>query len=416
MIPDQYQSDHLFLLMGTNPLPNYVAAQLLLKPGGKLYLMHSEATRPTAERLFSYWLNEEKGQAPQYVPVMEADSADIQARLSGELNKVTDGRVGLNYTGGTKIMSVHAYQTLLMHQENTKKPVALSYLDARSNRILIELGNNAPFSSDPVLYELKPTLEQVVGLHAFRLVTQIERTPHLSELAELLVVAHQDSAVGKAWRTWCDEKLKLATRTKKADQWDDEKLLRNAQLALPTDRLLAAFVSSFRQALMIEGEFFSLAAISQRAGFEKIKHLCEWLDGKWLEYHVLQIMQTIKDTIPACKLHDCGMGIKPKVEQNHSEFDVDIGAMQGYRLYAISCTTDSEKGMCKLKLFEAYLRARNMGGDEAHVGLVCFNENPQKIQQQLGRSWDAVDKICVIGRGDIPYLTNRLADWFKFAG
>jgi hypothetical protein len=33
-IPFQYQSDYLFLLMGTNPLPNYVAATTLLKEGG----------------------------------------------------------------------------------------------------------------------------------------------------------------------------------------------------------------------------------------------------------------------------------------------------------------------------------------------------------------------------------------------
>lgn len=32
----RYQSDYLFLLVGTNPLPNYVAAELLLKQDGQL--------------------------------------------------------------------------------------------------------------------------------------------------------------------------------------------------------------------------------------------------------------------------------------------------------------------------------------------------------------------------------------------
>ena len=137
---------------------------------------------------------------------------------------------------------------------------------------------------------------------------------------------------------------------------------------------------------------------------------------KWLEYHVLHLLQTMQQEDPECKLHDCGMGIKPKIEPDHPEFDVDIGAMQGYRLYAISCTTDAQPSMCKLKLFEAYERARNMGGDEAHVGLVCFNDNPASLQQQLGRSWDAVDKIRVFGRPDIAHLADRLADWSKSAG
>lgn len=128
---------------------------------------------------------------------------------------------------------------------------------------------------------------------------------------------------------------------------------------------------------------------------DKAKHLCEWLDGKWLEHYVYQIIQQIKKDKPDTRLgvsaHPqseqngsgnigaesdiwLGMGIHPKSEQNGPEYDydIDIGVMQGYRLYAISCTTDADSGMCKLKLFEAYLRARNMAGDQAHVGLVCM--------------------------------------------
>ena len=48
---ESYQVDDLFLLVGTNPLPDYVAASLLLRPQGRLHLLCSEATRPTAKRL-----------------------------------------------------------------------------------------------------------------------------------------------------------------------------------------------------------------------------------------------------------------------------------------------------------------------------------------------------------------------------
>ena len=36
-----YQTDYLFLLVGTNPLPNYVATLLLAKDNGTIYLVHS---------------------------------------------------------------------------------------------------------------------------------------------------------------------------------------------------------------------------------------------------------------------------------------------------------------------------------------------------------------------------------------
>ena len=40
-IPSHLQSEHLFLLIGKNPLPNWVAARLLLRDEGRLYLVHS---------------------------------------------------------------------------------------------------------------------------------------------------------------------------------------------------------------------------------------------------------------------------------------------------------------------------------------------------------------------------------------
>lgn len=80
VIPQNYVSDHLFLLVGANPLPNLVAAKLLFKPGGQLYLVHSSATQPVAERLARYWIEVEKQSQPKYVFVDEADGTDIRQK------------------------------------------------------------------------------------------------------------------------------------------------------------------------------------------------------------------------------------------------------------------------------------------------------------------------------------------------
>jgi hypothetical protein len=34
---ERYQTDHLFLLVGTNPLPNYVAAKVLWNGKGQVF-------------------------------------------------------------------------------------------------------------------------------------------------------------------------------------------------------------------------------------------------------------------------------------------------------------------------------------------------------------------------------------------
>lgn len=48
---DNFKVDHLFLLIGENPLPNYVAAKTLLKEAGKAYLVFTEHTEKPTERL-----------------------------------------------------------------------------------------------------------------------------------------------------------------------------------------------------------------------------------------------------------------------------------------------------------------------------------------------------------------------------
>ncbi len=43
---DEYKVEHLLLLVGENPLPNYVAALTLLKDGGTVYLVFTAHTKP----------------------------------------------------------------------------------------------------------------------------------------------------------------------------------------------------------------------------------------------------------------------------------------------------------------------------------------------------------------------------------
>ena len=48
---DKFRTKHLFLLMGTNPLPNYVAAKLLLAPDGCIYFVHTDETDKITDKL-----------------------------------------------------------------------------------------------------------------------------------------------------------------------------------------------------------------------------------------------------------------------------------------------------------------------------------------------------------------------------
>lgn len=420
-IPQKYLSDHLFLLIGTNPLPNLVAAKLLLKPQGQLYLVHSSATQPIAQRLARYWVEVEQQQQPVFVIVDEADGADIRRQLQEALRSIKDGHIGLNYTGGTKMMSVHACRVALIDDQGLRKrPFTLSYLNARTNTMYIEHGNDQPFVSGSLLYEVKPLLKDIVKLHDEKdywidpsIKDQVQT--NLLQLAHALMEAHRSAEGVQAWRVWCKDILRKRTRTKNINRWDKKTLLNTVLLDLPEDEVLKDVAVAMKEMFVFQDGALRLGLSSHKVGLKEPEDLCQWFDGAWLEEYVFNCIKQVQQQLPEGHVHDVGMGITTKSEQNETKYEVDISAMQGYQLYAISCTTDDEVGMCKLKLFEAYIRARNMAGDEAFVALVCMVDKPEKLEQQVVRSWDVAGKVRVFGLPQLANLTEHLAEWFMSA-
>lgn len=110
---------HLLMLVGGNPLPNAVAGKLLVAPGGTITLVHSggaAGTGKVAQRL-KQWLEEQarKEQTSVKVELKEVSESNPSTIVQGvkeRLEAVNAPSVGLNYTGGTKAMAVHAYRTV----------------------------------------------------------------------------------------------------------------------------------------------------------------------------------------------------------------------------------------------------------------------------------------------------------------
>ena len=142
-------------------------------------------------------------------------------------------------------MAVHAYQTVLEETSGLGCPPIFSYLDPRRNRFIFERPGEASFESNTVLHAVKPGLKDIIGLHAVKLESNIERTPRLVESAKPLAEQHLRVDAGMAWRRWCDEQLRPLTRTQKPTEWDEEKYLKTVVLPLPRDDTLQAFSDHF---------------------------------------------------------------------------------------------------------------------------------------------------------------------------
>lgn len=384
---DKYKSESLFLLIGTNPLPNYVAFKLLTKPSSHIFLVHTDETNQVADRLLN--LMNLPNERFTKINVDEANSEIIYSTVF----KYSKGKqnIGLNYTGGTKSMAVHSYRAIMAADADA----IFSYLNARNLDLLIETQH---FSKNETV-GLFPRLglRELLALHGYtpkedKLTTEPYRPDFCQEMVKIPC---------KELRSWCDNNLRCGEGT----PFRKNTNLKSVELPFyPPFEKLAIHYKDCRTFGDLEKKWQWTGGITK---------LAKWFDGTWLEHYALWALQRI---MISSNIHEAVLGLEIN-ERN--EFELDIAAMKGYQLFAISCSTDSRKNKLKLKLFEAFVRARQLGGDEAKIGMVCCapSENPKGyadvIKKEIEEEWDVKDKFRVFGAEHIPELPKHLDEWFN---
>ena len=90
--------------------------------------------------------------------------------------------------------------------------------------------------------------------------------------------------------------------------------------------------------------------------------------------------------------------------------------MRGYQLFGISCTTSASHKELKQKLFEAYIRAKQLGGDESRVALVsrCTAKDCEELKKELSLVVED-RKIEVFGIDDLDEkrFATKLKLWIS---
>src|SRR5579875_3276771 len=133
-------------------------------------------------------------------------------------------RVGLHYTGGTKVMSVHAYRALENWARSTEnqgqeREAIFSYLDARTLSMRIEEIPGRDMLSYPVSLEVKISIEELLKMHGWQ--WHLDKrgkpqkpvtTPMLPESTAALRAVHSINTERKIWTDWLSQELLPATR------------------------------------------------------------------------------------------------------------------------------------------------------------------------------------------------------------
>lgn len=400
-IPPELRSEHLFLLVGTNPLPDWVAAKLLLSEGGQLYLVHSATTAEVAKRLWQYSRANDM-RDPEYVPVASPYHPDsVSLAIGSTLERVTRGVVGLNYTGGTKVMAVHAHGILA---QKFRGRAILSYLEApRSTMHFEPVHPDYPRGWEVAVgMAVDVPLKELFELHENFSVKEPEIVVKAKSVADMLRVVHQTYRGQSTWRKECNAFLKRKDNPQRFKPLEELK----AQ-PIPCAKAYTHIADALIPGGSSGTKTLSDVVNQPDRAIGNVQELAEWLDGKWLEHVVLDHLLTRQSDY---RIHSFGRNINPFL--GRIDFEIDVAAMRGYQLYALSCYTGSVKAQCKQKLFEVFTRARQLGGDEAKAALVCCFDDPRLIEEEVGEVWDVAGRVKVFGRADLNTLGDQLEKWF----
>lgn len=381
----EYKTDYLFLLVGTNPLPNFVASILLAKTNGKIILLHSGGQRGTG-RIAENLKLVIKGRIPEVlVEMREIDEKDGDRIVKevGFLLKDIDkySTIGLNYTGGTKAMSVHVYQAI----KNKVESAVFSYLDARTLSLLIDAIDGAPTKVIPVGQSCEVNLKEILSLHGYRYT--VKQEPVQPAFCRALAEIYSNIDSYKEWKKWLEKSTNEGFETLPSR---------------PEYQRLDRVIDTINE---LCEEKPSSDLLAKKLRHSKLSSCKDYLEGKWLEEYTFCSLKQLANELG---LMDIGFNL---VSQRPRKFDLDVIFVRGYQLFALSCKASNNKTTCKLGLFEAYTRARQVGGDEARIGLVCCYNLPGQLQKEVEEEWFAKGRVKVFGMNDLLDLPAKLRDW-----
>jgi hypothetical protein len=403
-VPDEMRCDHLILLVGGNPLPNYVAARILGKQGGTVHLVHTQKTYRIAQRLAGQLKRPpENSQLAgefkiTFVQVSEDNPSDIFDKVKA-LAGQRDGRVGLNYTGGNRPMSVHAYSAVAA----ASRDPLFSYLDAGRLEMLVHDANRTlrRFRADLLLNMSLETLLRLQGLvnnnsnkdnnndDDNNKLNKTGTTLLKPKLAAALAYLHSTDKGLSDWKNW---------RENGSDGWT--KLPKNQPGLEKVEKVLEELCNGDP----------TPDKVAQLLGHSELRSTAKWWTSEWLENYTFDKLRSVIDGREDTQ--DARMGLRCKrIDHGNRDFELDIVVMRRYQLFVFSCIVSNDAQACKRHLTEAYVRARQAGGDEARVGLVCVYKDPEALQEEIASDLDAAGKIRVFGQEDLIPLADRIKEW-----
>lgn len=429
-----YDFTDLVLLIGTNPLPNYVVAKYLCDNCSSLqriWMMHSQndshqaGTATIASLLEDVLIRNISGELSFfYIEIKDVgDDRKIQdavQKVIENISSVSAGQavVNLNYTGGTKAMAVHVYRGLEKRRLNT----SFSYLDARSYSLRFD-GNSYPAAQE-LREKVHICLWDLLELHGeipkeyFKTNKQERDQVRASEnskhplrgfLADRFDGMNEEKAIamfqryGDMFKSNVEGELE---RFQDYQVWIKSNNKKYKKSIFENNQ--NAVCLNVHNDNEVNKDFIDIISFIPDSLVTIDSILNEdFLEGKLFE---LYVADCVRELIEEKQENGWQARMEIKVgweivndEENANYYEVDVIVINGYQVCVISCTISSNINKAKSKAFEVLHRAQQLGGEEARAILVTqLKDNSVETLEESLRSFTEAQsgKFCIIGPGD----------------
>lgn len=420
---DALVPEHQLFLLGGNPLPILISI-LALEPQVAHVLSTPEVKQETLDALeaaLQARVAQNPSRAPirlqRYAPCSAVARAELRSRLDQVRSAAGTSPLGLNYTGGTKVM---AAQALVWWQEDAIRGQApdlalplhrCSYLWGHSDALHLDGCSHAY-----PLKEISISLEALIRLHGWRFkppgkdkenpTTQVKHAPVARILGELAFSPSGGWAAVKETLPplYGIKLLKLEAKSVRSDLQGTLRLesavathSANFKSGAYKDWKLEPFCALHADLKQALGPGTAGLKVLHRDPDKAIRYLCidwfeEWL---FLRLKTLSVFKNLPEFFRNVELQAPGVSSSSKP----TDTELDILGMIGHTPLLISCTTQTRASETKLKAMEALLRAQQLGGELARFVMAFWGDSAQleELYLNLRSHWTAPPRFRVLG-------------------
>jgi hypothetical protein len=412
----------LLLLMGGNPLPNYITADYTLKSHridqddiptpGKIIFVSTDQTENFFQPILKLLKNRHVSLFPQLEETKLGNEHRSPDFIRKEIIKVLKKNPGidsihLNYTGGTKPMAVNAVIAVSEFARENDIKLIMSDLDPDNFKLISYRVNSNGKMGEKKCFPGKGDLRDYVNLNIDEIFELHKMAPVKNKKEDFIlnndivdiIPFSQVMALDYRKNTRRKRFVEIYKSLTGSDPGDSKK-------NISAHTYLKGIYDENLKLKITPGQFYAF--------------IC----GKWLEDYLYLSLKKIEK-----ELRITFTEIRKSVEATYEErkCEIDVIVMKGFQMFLFSCTTSQKIKLVKQKAFEALFRAEQLGGEHARVIIVSTMFNtpgmPGKIKfsrksnlEELGRDikqFNADQKCELIG---LDELTDGTAFKNKLKG